>query len=275
MLRFAVAGSPLSTPPPGGTVEGIRRAAALGLDAMEIEWVRNVPQNRERMAEIRHTAEELGMILTAHAPYYVNLNAREKEKLAASVKRVTDALAMAEIAGARSVCVHPAFYLGMDPPAAYANVRKATDGIMKLKNKLFPDVNLAFETMGKTAQFGTIEEVLKLSREFDIYPCVDLAHMHARANGGYNTEEAFRDVLDMYADHLGKKSLGTMHLHYSGIAYTAKGERKHVPLRESDARWKDCLRVLKERHAGGVLVCESPALEEDTLLLQRTYATLK
>ena len=87
-LRFAVAGCPLSTPSPGGTVEGLEHAKSLGIHAMEIEWVQNVPRDPERMALIRKTAEELDMTLTVHAPYYVNLNSPDPDKLAASVGRV-------------------------------------------------------------------------------------------------------------------------------------------------------------------------------------------
>ena len=112
MLRFAVAGSPHSTPSPGGTIKGLHQAHALGIKAMEIEWVQSVPKNDDRMVEIRETAEALDITLTVHAPYFVNLNAQDKEKLAASKRRVLDALTQAEKAGARSVCVHPAFYNG-------------------------------------------------------------------------------------------------------------------------------------------------------------------
>ena len=115
MLQFAVAGCPHSTPPPGGTVEGLKQARKLGITAMELEWVQRVPDSKERMKEIRSTAEELKMYLTVHAPYYVNLNATDPAKLSASKKRILLGLTMAELAGAHSVCVHPAFYLGMEP----------------------------------------------------------------------------------------------------------------------------------------------------------------
>ncbi|MBU0458840.1 TIM barrel protein [Patescibacteria group bacterium] len=238
---------------------------------MEIEWVQRVPNAPKRMEEIRKIAEELDIYLTVHAPYYVNLNAKEPKKLEASKKRVLKALEMAEIAGARSVCVHPAFYLGMEPEEAYKNVQKATDAIMKKKDKLFPNVNLAFETMGKGTQFGSLEEVLKISKEFGIYPCIDMAHLHARSNGEFNSKNEFNEAFDLYEKYLGKKSLKTMHMHYSGIEYTAKGERKHLSLKQSDANWKDYLKVLKTREIGGVLICESPTQEEDTLLLQKEF----
>lgn len=271
MLHFAVAGSPHSTPAPGGTVEGLLQAKKLGIAAMEIEWVQNVPKNPERMAEIRETAEALKMTLTVHAPYFVNLNSPDKAKLAASKRRVLDALAMAELCGARSVCVHAAFNLGLPPEKVFENVRRATEDIMKHKAKLFPHVNLAYETMGKPTQFGTLEEVLKISKEFGNYPCIDPAHMHARTNGQINSTKEWDDMFDLYQKYLGKKALQTVHMHFSGIAYTAKGERNHLPLQKSDAKWKDFLKVLYKRKIGGVVVCESPLLEEDTFLLQKTF----
>ncbi len=274
MLRFAVAGAPLSTPPPGGTIKGLHQAKKLGINAMEIEWVQSVPKNPEVMNNIRKTAEELDISLTVHAPYYVNLNSPEPEKLEASITRVLNALAMSEIAGVRSVCVHAAFNLGQPPETVYKNVEKAVDRIMDKKTKLFPHVNLGLETMGKPTQFGTLEELLRMSKDFDIFPTVDPAHMHARTNGEVNSYEEWDAMFDLYAKYLGKKSLKSVHMHFSGIAYGPKGEKHHLPLLESDAKWKDFLRVLKDRKIEGNVVCESPLLEKDTLLMQETFANL-
>ncbi len=275
MLRIAVAGTPLSTPGSGGTVKGIAYAASLGIKAMEIEWVQSVPKEPRRMAEILAAAEVNDVSLTVHAPYYVNLNSPEPAKLAASITRVTDALTMAQLCGAWSVCVHAAFYLKDPPEKALDRVRKAVEKILKRKAAQFPDVNLALETMGKHSQFGTVDEVLIISKEFDLFPCVDPAHLHARANGGVNTIKEWDALFDQYAKVLGKKSLKKMHMHYSGIEYTAAGERYHLPFKESDARWEDFLKVLKKREIGGQLVCESPAMEKDTILLMKAYEKLR
>lgn len=255
-------------------MEGLKHAKKLGINAMEIEWVQNVPGDPARMVEIRKTAEELDIALTVHAPYYVNLNSPEPAKLAASKQRVVKALMMSELAGVRSVCVHAAFYLGMEPEKVYDNIAKAVKDILKEQKALFPHVNLALETMGKPSQFGTLEEVLKISKEFGIYPCIDPAHLHARTNGKINTTKEWNEMFDLYEKYLGKKSLSYVHMHYSGIEYTAKGERYHLPLQESDARWKDFLGVLKKRKIGGTVVCESPLLEADTLLMQKAYSGL-
>ncbi|MBI1813205.1 TIM barrel protein [Candidatus Peregrinibacteria bacterium] len=274
MLHFAIAGCPLSTPKSGGTVEGLKRAHELGIEAMEIEWVQNVPSDPKRMEEIRRTAEDLKMSLTVHAPYYVNLNTPDPAKLAASKGRVLTSLAMSEIAGVRSVCVHAAFYLGLPPTQAYDNIRRSVADIVKQKNKLFPSVNLALETMGKPSQFGTLEEVLQISKEFDLYPCIDPAHLHARTNGAVNSAMEWNAMFDRYVEFLGKESLKRVHMHFSGIAYGPKGEKKHLPLQESDAKWEEFLGVLKKRKIEGVVVCESPLLEVDTLLLKNAYSSL-
>ena len=274
MLQFAVAGCPHSTPKPGGTVEGLKQAHALGITAMEIEWVQNVPKDPKRMEEIRKTAEDLKMTLTVHAPYYINLNSSDTATLAASKKRIIDALAMGEIAGVRSVCVHAAFYQKQPPETAYKNVSKAVEDILTHKKKLFPHVNLGLETMGKHSQFGTMEEVLKISKEFDQYPVIDPAHLHARYNGAVNSTKEWNEMFDLYEKYLGKKSLKNVHMHYSGIEYTAAGERRHLPLMKSDAKWKDFLKVLKNRKIEGTVVCESPLLEADTILLKKAYLSL-
>ncbi|PIR53803.1 hypothetical protein COU75_04265 [Candidatus Peregrinibacteria bacterium CG10_big_fil_rev_8_21_14_0_10_42_8] len=275
MLHFAVAGVPRSTPGSGGTVLGLRHAHSLGITAMEMEWVQRVPMNEERILAIQKTATDLGMTLTVHAPYFINLNSPEEEKLEASKIRILNAMEMGQLAGAKSVCVHPAFYMKMDPAEVYDNVYRATDDIMKRAQKKGLTINLGFETMGKITQFGTLEEVLKLSKEFGIYPTVDAAHMHARSNGKWNTEKEWNEMFDIYESYLGPESLKSMHLHYSGIEYSEKGERKHLPLLESDAKWEDFLHVLKKRGIEGALVCESPLMEEDTLLLQNAFNKLK
>ena len=275
MLHFAVAGVPRSTPGSGGTVEGLKHAHSLGITAMEMEWVQRVPMNVERIEEIRVTASKLDMYLTVHAPYFINLNAQEEEKLEASKVRILNAMEMGQLAGAHSVCVHPAFYLKMDQDEVYENVYRATEDIMKRAHKMNLTINLGFETMGKGTQFGSLEEVLRLSREFGIYPTVDPAHMHARTNGAWNSTKEWNEMFDLYEEYLGSDSLKTVHMHYSGIEYTEKGERKHLPLKESDAKWEDFLKVLKKRNIEGTVVCESPLLEKDTILLQEAYLKLK
>jgi deoxyribonuclease-4 len=64
-------------------------------------------------------------------------------------------------------------------------------------------------------------------------------------------------------------------VHVSGIEYGPHGERRHVPLRRSRFRYRELLRALKDMNVSGWVISESPAQEEDALLLQRTYRRLR
>jgi deoxyribonuclease-4 len=136
------------------------------------------------------------------------------------------------------------------------------------------EITLRPEVTGKMSSFGDLEEVVKRSCDINnVNPCVDFAHLHART-GEYNTYEEFYDARTFIADHLGKKVLQNMHIHVAGILYGPKGERKHLNLEESDLNYKDLLRALKDFGVQGTVICESPNLEEDALLMQRKYKSL-
>ena len=131
------------------------------------------------------------------------------------------------------------------------------------------------EVMGKPSQFGTIEEVLNLSIKLEgVAPCIDFAHWHARS-GRFNSYPEFTSILQEVEERLGRAALDNMHIHASGIAYGKKGETKHLNLKESDFQYAELLQALKDYDAKGMVVCESPNLEEDALLLQETYNLLK
>ena len=66
-----------------------------------------------------------------------------------------------------------------------------------------------------------------------------------------------------------------MHIHVSGIAYGKRGEIKHLNLKDSDFNYRELIRALIEYQARGMLISESPNLEEDALLLQESYQARK
>ena len=131
------------------------------------------------------------------------------------------------------------------------------------------------EVMGKGTAFGTLDEVLRLSAELEgVAPCIDFSHYHART-GEFNSYPEFAAALQAVQERLGQDALDNSHLHVSGIAYGSnRGEIKHLNLKEADLRYTELLRALKDYAAGGCLICESPNLEEDALLLQEAYAGL-
>ena len=228
----------------------------------------------ELARDVRKAAEDNDITLTAHAPYYVNLNSEEKDKQVASVKRILDTAIIADKAGAFSITFHPAYYMKMDPEKVYqkvkAEMQKIVDKMKSLNIKLW----LRPETTGKATQFGSYQELIRLSQELDqVLPCVDFAHLHART-GRLNSYDEFHKVLSDLESGLGKTIIDSMHIHMSGINYSAKGELNHLVLKESDMKYKDLLRALKEFNAKGIVISESPNIEDDALLMQKYYKSL-
>ncbi|MBI4209895.1 MAG: TIM barrel protein [Candidatus Diapherotrites archaeon] len=273
-LLFATPGIPLSTQP-RDTENGIRQVKKLGLGAMELEFVQSVFISKEKAPEIKKAVDETGVALTCHAPYFINLNAVEPQKRGASRSRILQSAKILDACGGYSVCFHPGYYLGMEPKKVFESVKSEMEKIMGEVKSLGLNVWIRPETTGKPTQFGSIDELCDLSAGLDhVLPVVDFSHLHARTNGKFNTREEFTQVMELIEKKLGKVALHNMHIHLSGIEYGPKGEKNHLVLDESDMNWRELLQVLHDFNAKGVLVCESPNIEEDTLMLQREYGKL-
>ena len=273
-LLFGTGGIPVSAKLPS-TEAGIERIAELGLGCMEVEFVRGVNMSSEAAVSAGELAARRNVVLTAHGPYFINLNAVEPQKVHMSKERILQTARIAALFDAKSITFHAAFYLKNTPGQTYAVVKRHLEEIVNILRKEGNKVTISPEVAGKSSQFGTLEEILQLSSEIaGVAPCLDFAHWHART-GQANSYQEFIDILDQIEGKLGRQALDNMHIHLSGIAYGKKGETKHLMLQDSDFQYVDLLRALKERKAKGVVITESvPHLEEDALLLQQTYRAL-
>ena len=104
-LLFGTGGTPRSATPPS-TISGIGRIAELGLGCMEIEFVQGVKMGESSALAVAETASRLGIRLSAHAPYFINFNAREPEKVKASQQRLLQTARIASLCGAETVVFH-------------------------------------------------------------------------------------------------------------------------------------------------------------------------
>ena len=271
-LLFGTAGIPHSAKIKS-TQSGIERIAELGLGCMEVEFVQGVRMREESARLVAETATRTGVRLSAHAPYFINFNSHELVKIRASQQRLLQTARIAWLCGAVSATFHPAFYLGDPPQKAYDTVRKYLGEVLSQLKEEGNSVCIRPETAGKVSQFGTVSEIINLCLEIEgLAPCVDFAHWHAR-NGGFNTYREFGFVLSQIEEKLGRVALDNMHIHVSGIAYGGKGEIKHLNLKDSDLQYTELLKALKNHDTKGIVICESPNLEEDALFLQEIYNT--
>lgn len=273
-LNFLTAGMPIATGK-GSYNKALSVLQDLSLDGMELEFVHGVRMSDYNRALVKKASEEKGLIFTAHAPFYVNLNSKEEEKIDASVARIFETAVAGRDSGAFSITFHAAFYLGQEKDVVYNQVKKQIKRIIDLMEQENFKIWIRPETTGKSTQWGDLDEIIKLSNEFEyVLPCIDFSHLHARTAGEYNTYDEFSYILDSIGNKIGHYALENFHGHLAGIEYTAKGERQHLNLKDSDMNYIDLLKVLKEFDVKGALVCESPNIEGDAILLKETYLSL-
>jgi deoxyribonuclease-4 len=274
MLRFGTSGIPRSTRRPG-TDHGIRRARELGLECLEMAWVNGVRMGDDMARRIADAARETGLELTAHGPYYINL-CGTAEIVARSLDRLLHTARMAERCGAKSFCFHAGFYQAHAPQEADRMVRRGLTAVTTRLRREGVRVDVRPELTGKPTQVGSLEEILGWSEAIEgVRPCVDFSHQYARHGGAFNTYREFGETLERIRARLGRAALDRLHVHIAGIEYGPRGERRHLPLRDSRFRYRELLRALKDCRVSGWVVCESPAMEDDALLLQRCYRRLR
>jgi deoxyribonuclease-4 len=251
-INIGPAGIPLGCK--GGILDAIKYVKKIGLNAIEIEFVRGVRMNNELAKKVGELAKSLDIKLSIHAPYFINLCNEEKVK--ASEKRILDSCERAYHMGANIVVFHPGYYGKKSSEECFDMVLSSC----KEMAKKYPGVFLGLETTGKKSQFGTLEEIMKIhSKVKECLPVIDFAHIYARNNGNINYEEIFSKT----------KDLKFLHTHFSGIEFTEKGERKHLPISKSKPDYKEIAKnILKQKIKEITLISESPLLEKDALMMK-------
>jgi deoxyribonuclease IV len=273
---FGTVGSPITTSKkPGGSVGAIQRIKELSLNALELGWVNSVRVSEQTCALIKQTGQEHQVAISVHAPYFINLNAKDDE-WPKSRKRLMDAAHYGFLAGATDIVFHPGSYFGQPPDEVLPGAIARLEGCISELRSADNPVVLRPETMGKSAMLGSLEDTLQMSHAIaGVEPCLDFAHLHARTgDGSMNVYEIWMGCLQRYAEVLGEESLHRLHIHLSGIEYGPKGEKNHLPLDEADLDLNAILKALKAHSCRGRILCESPVMEDDALKIQQAWKEL-
>lgn len=260
-------------------ISAIRIAKDLGLDCLELEFAHGLRMKDETALDICKTARESGITLTAHAPYYINLNAKEQDKIDASINRLLQTARLAGLCGAYSMTFHAAFYMKDNPQTVYDIVKKylkqITDRLVDESNP----IELRPELTGKKDQLNTLDELCDLSSEVpQVYPSMDF-HFTQQEGKPDSTEannyEYFVNLFTKYKARLGKKSLSGLHLHITCNEVGPKGETKHLSIRESKFNHVDFLKACNDMKVAGSVICDGPDQEADALYLKSLWTELK
>jgi len=248
--------------------------AELGLNAMEVEFVRGVTMGAEMAREVGKLARELKVRLSVHCPYFINLCSTEKEKVEASKRRILDSAERAQEMGAEIVVFHPGYYGKLTPEEAYEAVRNADeDMIERMRTEGINRVYLGHETTGKVSAFGTLDEIIQLCEEFSkCRPVVDFAHIYARQAGKIDYREIFEKLKTL--------KLNNLHTHFTSMEWTRakKGgggnERRHLPLKFDKPSFLPLAQEILKRKLNITIISESPVLELDSIEMKKIFQSL-
>jgi deoxyribonuclease IV len=238
-----------------GNLKGLAEVALRGLDCMEIEFTYGVRMKPEMAETVGALADELGILLSVHAPYYINLASYEAEKIEASRQRILDSCHRAHLMGARKVVFHAGFYQKRSPRETYQLIRREVIDLQQHIRKAAWQITLCPEITGKPSQFGSAEELLELMQDTDCGITVDFAHLYARNQGVIDYGEVMHQLPQKF------------HAHFSGIEYTVKGEKKHI--RTQPAHFRPLLDALINHHKYVTIICESPKPLEDAAMMKK------
>lgn len=248
-----------------------------GLNAYEYQCGRGVNVKEETATNLGKKAQEFGVGLSIHAPYYISLASPDEAKRDNSVNYILQSARAAKWMGATRIVVHPGglgkFTREQATELACETLRKV---VHVLDEEGLGDIIVCPETMGKINQLGNLEEVLTFCRlDERMLPCVDFGHLNARTLGSLQTKEDFLAVFDQIENALGADRMRRIHVHFSKIEYSKGGEVRHLTFEDMQygPDYQLLLDATLQKGAAPTFICESAGTQtQDALAMRQYYA---
>ena len=261
IIKLGPAGSPAKS-----TLEGIREVRKLGLQSMEVEFVRGVKMSNSLAKECGAEAKMLGIDLSAHAPYYINLASEDPKKQKESVQRILDSAERGHHLGAREIVFHPSYFGKNDKEKVFQITKNHIQDMQDTIRKKGWNCTLSPETTGKHSALGSLDETIRLVKETGCSFNIDFAHLYARNYGKID----YREILDKLHDQLKPKHV---QCHFSNISFTAKGERNHEVL-DHHPPFEPLAKEILSRKIDFTIISESPVTWRDSLKMKEIFERL-
>ena len=237
----------------------------LGLACFEYPLTYGTNISEEKCREIGNSFLTEGILLSVHAPYYINLASSEEDSVLKSFGHIFNSMKRAKAMGADRVVFHPGSLTKQTRDVAFNNVLSNLKRFIEMidGDESVEGILLCPETMGKHGQIGTVDEVVEMCKISDrIIPTIDFGHINAFTGGGLISKDSFYNIIEKFVIGLGKKEI---HIHFSKIEYGGKGEIKHLTF-ETDTKFgpdeKFMIQSLVEFDANFRIVSESAGTQD-------------
>ncbi len=226
IAKFGVAGTPPAYK--GKNINLFNWLNEQGLNAFEIQCVYGFKMSPV-MQEYYKEHNKKDIFLSIHAPYFINLGSQNQDVVARSKESMKQGIELAKSVGVDRIIFHPGGGHDNTENGRKIAIKQLIDGINELTSQVdMGNVRLYPEIGGKTASLGSLDEIIEICKNCQYcYPCIDIAHLHAREFGSITSKEILREKLQKIKDEIGEK-FPYIHFHAYTINYNDKGEVKHL-----------------------------------------------
>ncbi len=217
------------------TIEMPKWISARGLELFEYSFGKGVRISSETATAIGQEAEKYGIEMSVHAPYFISFASLEPQKVENSITYLTSSLKVLRHFGGQRCVFHTGSENGQPRKEAFARAKDAfSRALDEIRAEGLDDMYVCPETMGKSAQIGTVEEIIELCNLApNVYPCIDFGHINALYGGSLKCADDFQAIVDKLFDGIGEEKTKNMHVHFSKIMYGPKGEIKHLTFEDT------------------------------------------
>lgn len=281
MIKFGPAGNCKTFYDSGykRTIEAPKWLNEIGLDAYEYSFGKGFTLPDGTASDIAEEMKKYNISISVHAPYYINFATPTDEMAEKSYNYVLESLRKLRILGGNRLVVHPASQGKMTREEAVELCKKR---LTILKDKIieagYDDMFICLETMGKSAQIGTYEEILDFCTIYDKYiPTFDFGHINALTGGTLKTKDDYKKIIDRSIKVIGAERTNIAHVHFSKIEYSTKGEVKHLTLEDNvyGPEFLPFAEVCKEYNLNCTIICESKEfMARDALIMKNIYNSI-
>ena len=261
------------------TEQSAKYVRDMGLDCFENSFGRGVRMTEVKAISIGDAFREQNVEISVHAPYYINFANPSDESAQNSYNYVLDSGRVLKLMGGRRCVFHSATQGKMEREAAVALTEER---LKTLRDYIYmnnlQDLYFCPETMGKIAQIGTLEEIVRFCKIDEVYlPCIDFGHLNAREQGSLKTVSDYKERLEYMIAELGYDRVKHFHVHFSKIQYSAKGEVRHLTFEDTQygPEFEPLATALAELKLEPYIVSESAGTQaEDALAMKECYTRI-
>ena len=250
------------------------------LEAYEYSFGRMFNMSHDKAKELGKNAEENGILVSVHAPYYINLANPSDEAFEKNINYLLSSLAyLVDFKGNQCV-FHPGSCGKETRDVAFARLMSRMDKLLeRVYLAGYGNLYICPETMGKSQQLGSVKEIVEMCKlDKCLIPTFDFGHINAVTGGTLKTADDYKKILDLSYNELGEFKTKNLHIHFSKIEYTSKGEVKHLTLDDTvyGPEFEPLAKVIKEMGLEPTIICESKGtMMEDAMKLKEIYGGIK